>query len=99
MGAHQPRPGTRRHGANLIGDPHPENNSFTRSDNFALAMKGIVAQTVSSFGLHKDYHQPTDTLSRIDWNHLDRAIASMIAPVTWLANSDFMPQWKEGMKP
>ncbi len=86
-------------GANLTGDPHPDQHFFQRSDNYALAMKGIVAQTVSSFGLHKDYHQPTDTLSRIDWNHLDRSIASMIAPVTWLANSDFVPQWKEGEKP
>jgi hypothetical protein len=86
-------------GANLVGDPHPDQHFFQRSDNYALAMKGIVAQTVSSFGLHKDYHQPTDTLAKIDWRHLDGAIASMIAPVTWLANSDFVPQWKEGQKP
>jgi hypothetical protein len=72
---------------------------FNRSDNFALATKGVIAQTVSSYGLHKDYHQPTDTLAKVDWQHLDRAIASMIEPVTWLGNSDFVPTWKEGMKP
>ena len=70
-----------------------------RSDNYALAMKGIVAQTVSSYGLHKDYHQPTDTLAKMDWQHLDQAIASMIGPVSWLANSDFVPQWNEGKRP
>jgi len=87
------------HGARLVGDPHPEQGFFNRSDNYALAKEGIVAQTVSSYGLHKDYHQPTDTLAKVDWQHLDQAIASMIAPVTWLANSDFVPAWNEGMKP
>ena len=87
------------HGANLVGDPHPEQNFFRRSDNYALAKDGIVAQTVSSFGLHKDYHQPTDTLDRIDWQHLDSAIGSMISPVGWLANSDFTPQWNAGGRP
>jgi aminopeptidase YwaD len=87
------------HGAQLVGDPHPEQNFFARSDNFALAKDGIVAQTVSSFGLHADYHQPTDTPEKIDWQHLDSAIGSMIAPVTWLANSDFIPKWSAAGKP
>jgi hypothetical protein len=29
---------------------------------------------------------------------LDQAIASMIGPVTWLANTDFKPEWAEGQK-
>jgi aminopeptidase YwaD len=87
------------HGARLVGDPHLDQNFFARSDNYALAKEGIIAQTVSSYGLHKDYHQPTDTLAKVDWKHLDSAIASMIGPVTWLANSDFVPKWNEGKKP
>ncbi len=87
------------HGAQLVGDPHSEQNFFTRSDNYALAKDGIIAQTVSSYGLHKDYHQPTDTLDKVDWQHLDRAVASMIAPITCLANSDFVPKWAAGGKP
>jgi hypothetical protein len=87
------------HGANLVGDPHPEEKFFTRSDNYVLAKQGIVAQTVSSYGLHHDYHQPTDMLSRVDWQHLDNAISSMITPIMWLANNDFIPKWEEGMKP
>ncbi len=87
------------HGAQLVGDPHPEQNFFQRSDNFALARDGIVAQTVSSYGLHTDYHQPTDTLDKIDWAHLDSAIGSMIAPVSWLANSSFTPNWRVGQQP
>jgi Zn-dependent M28 family amino/carboxypeptidase len=87
------------HGANLVGDPHPEEKFFTRSDNYVLAKQGIVAQTVSSYGLHKDYHQPTDTLAKVDWQHLDSAISSMIEPIMWLANSSFVPKWVGGMKP
>jgi hypothetical protein len=87
------------HGAQLVGDPHPDQGFFQRSDNFALAKKGIVAQSVSSYGLHTDYHQPTDTVDKIDWTHLDSAIGSMIAPVSWLANSSFTPAWNAGGKP
>jgi Zn-dependent M28 family amino/carboxypeptidase len=87
------------HGAKLVGDPHPEQNFFRRSDNYVLAKKGVVAQTVSSFGLHKDYHQPSDDLAHIDFQHMDRAIGSLIEPVEWLLNSDFIPKWNEGGQP
>jgi hypothetical protein len=88
-----------KHGAHLVNDPHPAQNFFRRSDNYALAQQGIVAQTVSSFGLHKDYHQPGDELSTIDFNHMTKAIASMVGPIRWLANSTWKPQWKPGGKP
>jgi len=87
------------HGAKLVADPHPEQNFFQRSDNYALARQGIVAQTVSSFGLHKDYHRPSDEISRIDFDHMEQAIHSMMKPVNWLANSEFKPEWVEGKKP
>ncbi len=88
-----------RHGAHLAADPHPAEKFFTRSDNYALAKQGVVAQTVSSFNLHKDYHQPSDELSRIDFPYMTEVIGSMIAPVEWLANSDFRPAWLPGGKP
>jgi peptidase M28-like protein len=87
------------HGANLVGDPHREQNFFARSDNFVLAKKGIVAQTVSSYGLHGDYHQPSDDLDHIDFNHMDAAIGSLLEPIRWLVNSDFVPRWNPGGKP
>jgi len=88
-----------KHGAKLVADPHPEQNFFRRSDNYVLARKGIVAQTVSSFGLHSDYHRPSDDLSRVDFKHMTDAIASMVEPVRWLINSDFKPAWNEGGRP
>jgi len=88
-----------KHGAKLVADPHPAERFFMRSDNYPFAEESIVAQTVSSYGLHSDYHQPTDTIDKIDFSHMDNAIASMIEPISWLANTEFKPEWLEGKKP
>ena len=88
-----------KQGANLVADPHPEENFFQRSDNYTLARQGIIAHTVSSFGLHKDYHQASDEIGTIDFQHMTRAINSMVKPVQWLINSNFKPAWNEGKKP
>jgi len=87
------------HGARLVADPHPEQHFFQRSDNYVLARKGIIAHTVSSYGLHSDYHRPSDDLAHIDFAHMTDAIASMVAPVKWLVNTDFKPQWNKDGKP
>ncbi len=92
-------PALASHGARLVADPHPKENFFQRSDNYALALRGVVAQTVSSYGLHKDYHRPTDDLAHIDFAHMDDAIGSLLKPVSWLVNSDFRPAWAEGKQP
>jgi Peptidase family M28 len=88
-----------RHGAHLAADPHPTENFFQRSDNYALARQGIIAQSVSSYGLHKDYHQPSDDLSTIDFPRMVRVIASMVEPIRWLANTTWRPSWNPGGKP
>src|SRR5207302_6654660 len=82
-----------RQGAKLVADPHPAQRFFERSDNYALARRGVVAQTVSSYGLHKDYHRPSDDIAHIEFKHLEQATESMMLPVQWLANSSFKPQW------
>ena len=88
-----------KQGAKIVADPHPEQNFFARSDNIQLARRGVVAQTVSSFGLHEEYHRASDDLAHIDFAHMTDSIRSMLAPSLWLANSDFEPEWFEGMQP
>jgi hypothetical protein len=88
-----------RHGARLVADPHPDQNFFERSDNIVLARKGVVAQTVSSFGLHGDYHQVSDDIAHLDVAHMTESIESMLKPVRWLANSTFTPAWQQGKRP
>lgn len=88
-----------KRGAKLVQDPHPEQNFFTRSDNIQFARRGVIAHTVSSFGLHKDYHQPSDEIGTIDFTHMTDSIRSMLEPIRWLAGSNFKPEWLPGKKP
>ncbi len=88
-----------KRGAKLVQDPHPTQNFFQRSDNYGFAVRGIIAHTVSSFGLHTDYHQVSDEVKTIDFSHMTRSINSMIKPIQWFANSNFKPTWNEGKKP
>ena len=88
-----------KQGAKLVQDPHPEQSFFTRSDNIQFARRGVIAHTVSSYGLHKEYHQPSDELKTIDFAHMTDAIQSMLKPILWLANSTYKPDWLPGMKP
>jgi hypothetical protein len=92
-------PAMSAHGAQLVADPHPTQDFFTRSDNYVLAKKGVVAHAISSYGLHSDYHQPSDDLAHLDFNHLLRAIESLTGAIEWLVNSSFTPQWNPGGKP
>ena len=88
-----------KQGALLVADPHPQQNFFQRSDNYTLALRGIVAHTVSSFGLHADYHRVSDDISKIDFPFMTRSIQSMVKPIRWLANSSFKPSWLPGKAP
>lgn len=88
-----------RRGARLVADPHPEQQFFYRSDNIRFAYRGVVAHTVSSFGLHDDYHRPGDDLSGIDFDHMVAAIESLIEPIAWFTNATFVPEWREGGQP
>jgi Zn-dependent M28 family amino/carboxypeptidase len=88
-----------RQGAALVADPHPEQNFFQRSDNYTLALRGVVAQTVSSFGLHPDYHRPSDEISKIDFPFMTRSLNSLVRPIQWLSNSRFRPTWLPGQAP
>jgi Zn-dependent M28 family amino/carboxypeptidase len=88
-----------KRGAKIVQDPHPEQSFFTRSDNIQLARRGVIAQTVSSYGLHKEYHTPKDEIGMVDFAHMTDSIRSMIEPIRWLTNSTFKPEWLPGKKP
>jgi aminopeptidase YwaD len=92
-------PSLAKQGAKLVQDPHPEQNFFERSDNIQFARRGVIAHTVSSYGLHKEYHQPSDEIKTIDFAHMTDAIQSMLEPIRWLANAAFKPDWLPGKKP
>ncbi len=92
-------PALQEHGALLGPDPYPEQHFFERSDNYALALQGVVAHTAAGWGTVPTYHQPSDDLAHLDLPFMTKAIQSLIEPVRWLANSDFRPQWNPGGAP
>jgi hypothetical protein len=86
-------------GALIASDPYPDQHFFERSDNYSLALKGIVAHTFSGWAVVPTYHQPTDTIENLDIKYMTNAIQSLIAPVGLLAAGDFKPEWKSGGQP
>lgn len=92
-------PALKEHGALLGPDPYPEQHFFERSDNYALALDGVVAHTAAGWGTVPTYHQPDDDLAHLDLAFMTRAIQSLVEPVRWLANSHFRPAWNPGGEP
>ena len=92
-------PTLKEHGALLGPDPYPEQHFFERSDNYSLALQGVVAHTAAGWGTVPTYHQPSDDMAHLDLPFMTKAIQSLIEPVRWLANSDFRPQWNPGGAP
>jgi hypothetical protein len=88
-----------KQGASLVADPHPEQKFFQRSDNYPLALRGVIAHTISSYGLHTDYHRVTDEVGKIDFPFMTRSLNSLVKPIQWFANSTFRPQWLPGKAP
>lgn len=88
-----------KNGAALVADPYPQHQFFRRSDNYPLALRGVIAHTISSFGLHTDYHRPSDDVTKIDFAFMTRSLNSLVRPVQWLANSNFRPAWLPGQAP
>jgi aminopeptidase YwaD len=87
------------HGGHVAADPYPEEKFFQRSDNYSLALKGVVAHTLSGWATVPTYHKPTDTIDHLDIDYMTSAIQSLIAPVGWLADSDFTPRWTGAGRP
>ncbi|ADW68773.1 M28 family peptidase [Granulicella tundricola] len=92
-------PTLKEHGALLGPDPYPEEHFFERSDNYALALQGVVAHTAAGWGTPPTYHKPDDDLAHLDIGFMTSAIQSLVEPVRWLATSDFKPAWNAGGEP
>jgi Zn-dependent M28 family amino/carboxypeptidase len=86
-------------GALIAADPYPEQSFFERSDNYSLALKGIVAHTFSGWAVVPTYHQPTDTVENLDIDYMTKAIQSLIAPIRLLVAGGFKPEWKPNGRP
>ncbi len=82
-------------GSPIAPDARPEMRFFFRSDNVAFAIEGIPAHTLSSYNLHTDYHQPSDEVDTVDFEHMAAVVDAAVEAVRFLADGP-TPAWKEG---
>jgi Zn-dependent M28 family amino/carboxypeptidase len=87
-----------RAGLPIVPDRRLDQQFFMRSDNIAFARRGIPAHTLSSYNLHSDYHQPSDDVSHVDFEHMTRLIDAAARAVRLLADGP-APVWNEGGRP
>ena len=85
-------------GIRIFPDKRPDQSFFTRSDNIGFACMGIPAHTLSTFNLHKDYHQLSDDVDKIDFVHMTEVIRSGAHAARLLADGP-APQWVPGGSP
>jgi len=86
-------------GLAVVADPRPKEAFFQRSDNYAFALRGIVAQTLSSYDLHEDYHTVRDEASLLDYAHMESALRSALVGVRALVDGSIDPAWEPGGNP
>ena len=89
-------PGFRERGVEIKPDLRPAMSFFTRSDNVPFARAGIVAQTLSTYGEHTDYHQPSDEWDTLDYAHMEAAVRRCVEAARVLVDGTWRPRWNEG---
>jgi hypothetical protein len=68
---------------------------FAASDNYSLAVRGVVAHSLSAGSLHRDYHRPSDEVDKLDLPHMTAVIRGLREVVLELANRPATPAWNE----
>lgn len=71
-------------------DPNDPNRIYYRSDHYNFARKGVPVLFFYDGMLKADYHQPTDTVDKINWDLYEKRVR-MIFYTAWdMANRDEM---------
>lgn len=71
-------------------DPNDQNRIYFRSDHYNFARKGVPILFFYDGMLKADYHQPTDTVDKINWDLYEKRV-KMIFHTAWeMANRDDM---------
>ncbi|MEP7144973.1 MAG: M28 family peptidase [Ferruginibacter sp.] len=71
-------------------DPNDQNRIYYRSDHYNFARKGVPILFFYDGMLKADYHKPTDTIDKINWELYEKRVR-MIFHTAWeIANRDGM---------
>jgi hypothetical protein len=87
-----------RAGLPIVADTRLDQHFFERSDNIAFARRGVPAHTLSSYGLHDDYHKPSDDIAHVDIAHMTTLIRAGAAAARLLADGP-APHWNPHGRP
>ena len=71
-------------------DPHDPNRFFFRSDHFNYAQKGVPIIFYFD-GVHEDYHRPSDSADKIDYDKMQRVARTVFLTAEELANAPARP--------
>lgn len=82
-------------GTGVAVEKHPQYSDafFGRSDNQALADLGIPAHTLCTAFEFPDYHKPTDTWDKLDYDNMAAILSALSLGVLAVANSPEAPRW------
>jgi hypothetical protein len=72
-------------------DPRDPNRFFFRSDHFNYAQKGIPIIFYFD-GVHEDYHRPSDSPDKIDYEKMEKVARTVFATGEELANAPARPR-------
>jgi hypothetical protein len=72
-------------------DPNDPEQYFYRSDHFNYAKKGIPIIFYMD-GSHADYHQPSDTIEKINFTEMEKVARTIFATGWELANRPVRPR-------
>ncbi len=70
-----------------------ESDVFDRSDNYPLALHGVIAHTIAAGPLDEHYHAVTDDLSNIDAEAMVPIVRSVARAVDEVARKEAVPTW------
>jgi hypothetical protein len=72
-------------------DPRDTNRFFFRSDHFNYAQKGVPIIFYFD-GVHEDYHRPSDSPDKIDYQKMEKVARTVFATAAELANAPARPR-------
>ena len=79
-------------------DPNDPNRFFFRSDHFNYAQKGIPIIFYFD-GVHEDYHQPSDSPDKIDYQKMQKVARTIFVTASELANAPARPRVDKQLPP
>lgn len=82
----------------VVPDPRPEQRVYLLTESVRLAERGVPAHTLSSFGFHDDWHEPSDEIETLDFAHFGQVVTSAVEIVRYLATGE-PPMWYRGGRP